>query len=37
VPADETAAALQARLGKDEDARRAFDGWKKLRDGAHAK
>ena len=35
--ADEAYAALEAKLGKDKAAERAFTGWKKLRDDAHAK
>lgn len=35
--ADEAYGALEAKLGKDKNAERAFTGWKKLRDDAHAK
>lgn len=34
--ADEAYAALEAKLGKEKSAERAFVGWKKLRDDAHA-
>jgi hypothetical protein len=37
VLADEAYAALEAKLGKEKNAQRAFDCWKKLRDDAHAK
>ena len=35
--ADEAYGALEAKLGKEKAAERAFPGWKKLRDDAHAK
>jgi len=37
VLAVEATAALEEKLGREENAQRAFDGWKTLRDDMHAK